>query len=100
MWIHDKFGGAVISCQIQPRASRTEIVGLHGEPLRLKIRVAAPPIEGNANEALVEFLSKTLKISKSKIEVLSGHTGKFKEILIKDTQAEEISKALMKKFKA
>src|SRR3954462_5574759 len=90
MWIQDKRGGVSVSCQIQSRASRTEVVGLHGEPPRLKIRVAAPPVDGGANEELVVFLSKKLKVSKSRIQILSGHSGKFKEIFIADVSAKEV----------
>ncbi len=82
MWIEQTDQGVRVRCQIQPRASRTEIVGLHGDPPRLKVRVAAPPVEGEANEALIAFLSKRLKIPKNRFALLSGQTAKFKEILI------------------
>ena len=91
MWVTQKPNGVNLSCQIQPRASRTEIVGLHGEPPRLKIRVASPPVDGAANEALVAFLSKTLKIAKNRIQVVAGHTGKFKEVFIEGGKVDEIS---------
>jgi len=94
MWITDKPNGVILSCQIQPRASRTEIVGLHGEPSRLKIRVASPPVDGEANDELVAFLSKKLKIPKSRIQIAAGHSGKFKEIFIAGGKATEISECL------
>jgi len=47
---------------------------------RLKIKIAAPPVDGKANESLIEFLAKTFKISKSNIEILKGHTSKLKTI--------------------
>jgi uncharacterized protein (TIGR00251 family) len=82
MWITEKKEGVVISCQIQPKSSRSEIVGLHGEPPRLKIKVAAPPVDGEANEELVAYLAKKLKVPKRRIQIISGHTGKYKDILI------------------
>jgi uncharacterized protein len=70
--------------------------GLHGTPPRIKIRIAAPPVEGEANEELIAFLSKKLKIPKSRITVTAGHSGKLKEILIIDANAEEIGEQLLK----
>ena len=67
-----------IQVQIQPKSSRNQIVGLHDG--RLKIKIAAPPVDGKANESLIEFLAKTFKISKSNIEILKGHTSKLKTI--------------------
>ena len=95
MWIRDKVGGVTFTCQIQPRASRTEIVGPHGEPARLKIRVAAPPVDGEANEELIAFLSKKLKISKNRIQIKAGHSGKYKEIFIEGTEMSVLSPLLL-----
>ena len=67
-----------ILVQIQPKSSRNEIVGIHDG--RLKIKIKAPPVDGKANESLIEFLAKTFKISKSNIEILKGHTSKLKTI--------------------
>jgi uncharacterized protein (TIGR00251 family) len=94
MWIEDRPGGAALYCQIQPRASRSEIVGLHGDPPRLRIRVAAPPVDGEANEALVDFLRKTLKIPRSQIRLEAGHTGKFKELFIGGLSAATLAERL------
>lgn len=81
-WFSEKPEGLQLHCQIQPRASKTEIVGPHGDPPRLKIRIAAPPVDGEANEELIFYLSKRLKVPKGNIQLVSGHTGKFKEVLI------------------
>jgi uncharacterized protein len=67
-----------IQVQIQPKSSHNQIVGLHDG--RLKIKIAAPPVDGKANESLIEFLAKTFKTSKSNIEILKGHTSKLKTI--------------------
>ena len=61
---------------VVPRSSRTEISGVTGE--RLKIRLAAPPVDGKANEELVKFLSKLLKVPKSEITIVSGISAKRK----------------------
>lgn len=65
---------------IQPGAKKTEISGEHGE--RLKLRVAAPPLEGRANAALVAFLSKQLGVPQRQIEVAQGESGKQKTVVV------------------
>jgi len=67
-----------IQVQIQPRFSKDQILGLHDG--RLKMTISAPPIDGKANESLIEFLAKTFKVSKSNIDILKGHTSKLKTI--------------------
>lgn len=75
--------GVVLLVLLQPKASKTEIVGPFGDrPTRLKIRVSSPPIEGAANDALVAFLSQLLRKPKSQIELRKGHSQKQKEILL------------------
>ena len=64
-----------------PRSSRSEVVGEHNGSLRVKI--AAPPVDGAANEELIRVLAKTFNISRSAVTILSGHTGKVKQISIK-----------------
>ena len=90
----EKPGGVTLLCQIQPRASKTEITGLHGEPPRLKIRVAAPPVDGEANDELVAFLSKKLGIPKSRIQIAAGQSGKFKELFLVGATAAQVAALL------
>jgi uncharacterized protein (TIGR00251 family) len=70
----------LIPIRIQPRASKNEVALM--ENGKLKIRLTAPPVDGAANEALVRFLAGRLSISKSKVEIISGHTGREKIIRI------------------
>ena len=72
--------GVELFLHCQPGAKKTEVQGIYGD--RLKIRLAAPPLEGRANEALITWLSKTLKVPSSKIELLSGDTGRQKRVRI------------------
>lgn len=65
---------------IQPGAKQTEVVGLYGDSL--KIRLAAPPVDGKANKALITFLAKTLAISRQQIQIVRGETGREKTIEI------------------
>ena len=94
VWLRHHAQGAVLLLVIQPRASKTEIVGPHGEPPRLKIRVAAPPVEGEANAELIRFFSKKLKVPKSRIELLRGETSKQKDLLVQGIDTEEMKKLI------
>ena len=69
-----------IAVRAQPRASRTEIVGSHGN--RLKVRVAAPPVDGAANRELEKLFAKVLGVPKSAVEVIHGATGRDKTVRI------------------
>ena len=73
-------GGVVIAVQVQPRASRTEYAGRHGEAI--KIRIAAPPVDGEANDELVRFLARHLGVARGRITIGAGATGKRKRVRI------------------
>ena len=70
-----------LSVHIQPRASRTEIVGVHND--RLKIKITAPPVEGKANAAVIKLLAKLFSVAKSRVILLSGETSRDKRFCIK-----------------
>ena len=74
--ITSREGGCAIALYASPRASRTQVCGLHDG--RVKLQVAAPPVDGAANEAIIVFLASTLGVSKSAITLASGQTGKRK----------------------
>ncbi|HET9579679.1 MAG TPA: DUF167 domain-containing protein [Usitatibacter sp.] len=69
-------GSLVLAIHAQPGARRTEVAGRHGDAL--KIRVAAPPLEDRANEALVEFLAGRFNVPKRSVTLLSGHKSREK----------------------
>lgn len=71
---------AVFAVRVVPRASRNEIVEVDGETL--KVKVTASPRKGEANQALVNLLSKVLGVRKSQIEILSGHKARRKVVRI------------------
>lgn len=72
--------GCRILVHVQPRASRSEIVGLHGDAL--KIRVAAPPVEGEANAALCRFLADRLDVPLAAVRLVRGDTARRKLVEI------------------
>jgi len=73
-------GGIRLRVRVQPRASRTELAGRHGDAL--KVRLTAPPVEGAANEALLRFLAERLGVSRSAIRLLSGASGRAKVVTV------------------
>jgi uncharacterized protein (TIGR00251 family) len=80
--------GVTFSVRVLPRSSRSEIAGVLEGVLRIKL--TAPPVEGAANKALVEFFSGRLHIAKSKITILSGQTGRAKTIHIAGIDKEKL----------
>ena len=75
-WLHEADGRATLTLHIQPGAKKTEVVGLHGNAL--KIRLAAPPVDGKANHALIGFIAERLGVAKSAITLKSGHSSRRK----------------------
>lgn len=73
----------------QPGAKKTEITGLHGEAL--KIRLAAPPVDGKANAALIAFLAKACGVSKSAVELVSGDTCRAKRVRVTGADAARVA---------
>jgi len=70
---------------VSPRASKTDIVGEHDGALR--VRVAAPPVEGAANEELTRILAKSFDVSRTAVEIISGHSSKRKTVSITGPRA-------------
>lgn len=73
-------GGVRIRVRVQPRASRSEVRGLRGDEIR--VRVAAPPVDGAANEALSRLLAALLGVPRSAIEVTAGAAGRSKVVQV------------------
>jgi uncharacterized protein (TIGR00251 family) len=92
LWARDEAGGAVLELLIQPRASRTRAVGEHDG--RLKVQLAAPPVDGEANRALIEFLAGTLGVRKADVTLLRGETGRRKTVRVAGVSAAQAAAAL------
>ncbi|MCL1147899.1 DUF167 family protein YggU [Shewanella sp. 10N.261.52.F9] len=75
-------GNLLLQLYIQPKASRDQIVGLHGE--EIKIAITAPPVDGKANAHLTKYLSKAFKVPKGDIEIVKGQMGRHKQVRIID----------------
>lgn len=81
-----------VKIRAHPRAGKTEVAGVHGD--RVKIRIAAPPVDGAANDELVSFLAKRLGVPRSRVEILSGETSRDKRVRIHGVGASEARKKL------
>lgn len=80
--------GSRFQVYVQPRASRAEITGLHGDALR--VRLTAPPVEGRANEALVALLAGFLGLPKSRLSIVSGATSRTKSVEVEGMSPQEV----------
>jgi uncharacterized protein (TIGR00251 family) len=84
--------GVEIRIHIQPRASKTGIVGLYGQAL--KIRIAAPPVDGRAHAELCRFLARQLGVPQQFVQVISGFSSRQKRVFIKGRTLSEIEAGL------
>ena len=80
--------GIIVNIRILPNAKKNEIIKDSGA---IKIKITAQPVGGKANKALIEFLSKQFKISKTSIKILRGETSKEKTILFETNNTEKIN---------
>ena len=91
--LHDGKSGSALTVRVTPRARRTEVAEIL-EDGTLRIRVTAPPVEGKANAALIEFLARALGIRKSRIEIVAGEKGLDKIVSITELSAAEVQRRL------
>ena len=82
-------GRFTLTLHIQPGARKTEIAGQHGDAL--KIRLAAPPVDGKANEALIKFFADALGLPKSAVTIKSGQTSRRKALEVIGGDARQIA---------
>jgi uncharacterized protein len=82
-------GTLVVAIHAQPGARRTEVAGVHGQALR--IRIAAPPVEGRANEALVEFLARLFEVARRDVVLVAGETSRQKRFEIRASHVDPAS---------
>jgi len=78
--LHETSSGITFAVRVQPRARRKAIVGEFGEAL--KIALTAPPVDGRANEACVEFLAEVLRLPRSSVTIISGQGSRNKVVRV------------------
>ena len=84
--------GVTFSVRLTPRASKNEIVGIQAGALR--VRLTAPPVEGAANAALIEFIAERLRVRKSAISIISGERSRNKIVRVSGMNLEQVKAAL------
>jgi uncharacterized protein (TIGR00251 family) len=90
----EKDGAITFKVQVVPRASRSEIVGEFNGALR--VRIAAPPVDGAANEQLVRTLSRAFGVKRSSIAITSGQASKTKQVRVTGASQPDLQKLLIK----
>jgi len=91
--VRDQDGGAILTVHVQPNAARTECVGIHGDAV--KIRVAARPVDGAANEELIRFISEQCGVSRANIHIRTGIEARRKRVFIRETLASVVVARLL-----
>ena len=92
VWATVQAEGCVLRLYVQPGAKRTEWVGLHGD--WLKVRLAAPPVEGLANAALLALLAQTLGLRRNQVQLTHGDTSRQKTLWVQSPQPQRIPEVL------
>jgi uncharacterized protein (TIGR00251 family) len=90
--VQESNGNATFAVKIHPRAHRNAITGELGDAL--KISLTAPPTEGKANEACIEFFAKLLKVPRSSVTIASGYWSRTKTIRVAGLSAEELRRRI------
>lgn len=90
--------GAALAVRVTPRARKDEIVEILSDQT-IKVRLTAPPVEGKANEALIEFLARVLEVPRSKVEIVAGANGRDKLVSILDLESAEAQSRILRYMK-
>lgn len=72
--------GVVFNCRVRPRSSKSGVVGVLGDALKISLK--APPVDGKANAELIKFLGKTLGVSRASVNILRGHSSRDKRVAV------------------
>ncbi len=92
--LHDSRGGSALAVRVTPRASRNEIVEVMSDGT-VRVRITASPVDGEANEKLVAFLAEVLNVSKARLEIVAGLSGRDKLISVLDMDAPTVHKRIV-----
>ncbi|HEX5836504.1 MAG TPA: DUF167 domain-containing protein [Anaerolineales bacterium] len=92
--LHDGKKGSALAVRVTPRAIRNEIVELLDDGT-IKVRIASPPTDNEANDTLIEFLSQILGVPRSRLDIVAGLTGRDKLISVVDMDADTAHKRIL-----
>ena len=96
--MHDAKSGSAITVRVTPRSGRTMISGIM-EDGTIKIRLAAAPVDGSANQELLRYLAEILEIRENQLEIISGMTGRDKLITILGLASTEVEERIRRHVK-
>jgi len=95
--LHNGKTGSALAIRVTPRASKNEIAEILSDGT-VRVRLTAPPIEGKANAALIDFLSDVLNVSRSNIDIVAGINGRDKLVTILDLDVDTVHDRIMKQL--
>ena len=84
--------GVLFQIKVLPRSARSEVAGIHGEAL--KIKITAPPVEGKANEEIVRFLAKRLGVKSAQVSIVSGGHSQIKTVAVSGLTGPQVRERL------
>jgi uncharacterized protein (TIGR00251 family) len=90
--VNDTSAGATFSVKVHPRARKNTITGILGDALKLSL--TAPPTEGRANDACIEFLAEVLRLPRSSITIAAGHTSRNKVVRVSGFSASAVAERI------
>ncbi len=90
--IKETVEGVTFKIRVQPRASKNQLAGEYEDAL--KVRLTAPPVDGEANQACIEFFAKLFGVAKSQVEIISGQTGRNKILKVLGVTGQQAEKLL------
>ncbi|MFZ5648427.1 MAG: DUF167 domain-containing protein [Bacillota bacterium] len=90
--IREEKGGVTFRVRVQPRASKNQLAGVMEGAL--KVRLTAPPVDGEANEACLRFLAGLLGVPVKSVELVSGHTGRNKTVRVTGVTARDVERII------
>lgn len=91
-WVSAVAAGSAVALHVQPGARRSAVVGIHAG--RLKVAIQSPPVEGRANEALIEFLAATLRVPRRQIVLVAGERSRDKRVELRGVDPGTVARAL------
>ncbi|MGB9804387.1 DUF167 domain-containing protein [Desulfofundulus sp.] len=96
LFLREEKDAVVFKVRVQPRAAKNELAGVFEDAL--KVRLTAPPVEGEANEACRDFFSRLLGVPRARVEIVTGHTGRNKLVRVRGISVEKVRSLLKNKI--
>ena len=97
LFLQENPQGITLKVFVQPKSSKNMITGIYGDAI--KIKLTAPPVDGAANKMCIKFLAKCLKVPKTSLEIISGHTSRTKCVLYKQKHNNKNKREDIERFK-